>query len=605
MGFLMDGLDAEAYDRTYTDRMLVRRILSYFWPQGRRMLIVAGAIVLTSLVDIALPIFISRSLDDLQAGTANLPVILIVIAGLGSLSWLFNFVRRSLSAQAVGNVVLKMREDAFDAVLKRDLSFYDEFPSGKIVSRVTSDTQAFSQVVTLAMDLMSQLLLVGLLVAYLFSVNATLTWILLALAPFIMFAALMFRRIARSTITQSRRVSAEVSAHIQETVSGIGVAKTFRQEQSVYDEFLAVNEQSFRINRRTGYVFSSIFPILSVLAGIGTAALVYVGGTNVLRSGFAIGDWYLFIQGIGLFWFPLTSIASFWSQFQIGLAAAERVFALLDAEPKVIQTDDVQLPRIRGEIRFEHVDFRYHANEPVLARFSLTIHAGETLALVGHTGSGKSSIGKLIARFYEFQGGRITIDGHDIRTLDLGAYRARLGIVAQTPFLFDGTVMDNIRYGRPGASDEDVTRVARMVGGGDWIDVLPNGLATEVGERGANLSMGQRQLVALARVLLQDPSIFILDEATASVDPLTETLIQEGLDVALKRRTSIVIAHRLSTIKNADRIIVLRQGKIIEAGNHASLLAQGGHYAELYNTYFRHQSLEYIESSQRLFASAM
>jgi len=605
MGFFMDGLDAEAYDRTYTDRALVRRVLGYFRPQARRMVVVAMVIVAQSLVDISLPIIISRSLDDLQAGRGNLALIALAIVGLGSLSWVFNFVRRSRSAQAVGNVVLQLREDAFDAVLKRDMSFYDAFPSGKIVSRVTSDTQAFSQVVVLAMDLMSQLLLVCLLMGYLFTVDATLAWMTLALAPFIVFAALQFRRIARNTITQSRRVNAVVSSHIQETVSGIGVAKTFRQEQSIYDEFKEVNAQSFHINRRTGYVFSSIFPILNILAGIGTAALVYFGGRNVMQGALTPGDWYLFVQSIALFWFPLTSIASFWSQFQIGLAAAERVFALLDAEPKVVQIDRVQLPRARGEIRFERVDFRYETNAPVLENFSLTIRAGETLALVGHTGSGKSSIGKLIARFYEFQGGHIWIDGRDIRTLDLGAYRAQLGLVTQTPFLFDGTVMDNIRYGRPGATDEEVERVARQVGGGDWIDVLPMGLATEAGERGSSLSMGQRQLVALARVLLQNPSIFILDEATASIDPLTEALIQEGLDTVLRGRTSIVIAHRLSTIKNADRIIVLREGKIIEEGDHRSLLAQGGHYAELYNTYFRHQSLEYIEQSQQLFAEVV
>jgi ABC-type multidrug transport system fused ATPase/permease subunit len=305
----------------------------------------------------------------------------------------------------------------------------------------------------------------------------------------------------------------------------------------------------------------------------------------------------LFIQGIGLFWFPLTSIASFWSQFQIGLAAGERVFGLIDADPKVVQTDHKTLPAIKGEVRFENVDFRYTDNEPVLTNFSLTIHAGETLALVGHTGSGKSSIGKLIARFYEFQGGHIYIDGHDIRTLDLSDYRSRLGIVTQSPFLFDGTVMENIRYGKPDATDAEVVQAANTVGNGDWLKSLPNGLATEVGERGGSLSMGQRQLVTLARVVLQNPSIFILDEATASVDPLTETLIQEGLDVALEGRTSIVIAHRLSTIKNADRIIVLRQGEIIEEGNHDALLRQNGHYAELYNTYFRHQSLEYVNTN--------
>jgi len=296
----------------------------------------------------------------------------------------------------------------------------------------------------------------------------------------------------------------------------------------------------------------------------------------------------------------LTSIASFWSQFQQGLAASERVFALLDAEPKVVQRGDIKVGTVKGEIRFHNVDFSYTGTEAVLNDFSMTIPAGQTLALVGHTGAGKSSISKLIARFYEFQDGQITVDGHDIRNLDLPTYRSHLGMVTQSPFLFDGSVMENIRYGKANASNEEVIRVAREIGGGDWIDSLPNGLETEVGERGGSLSMGQRQLVALARVQLQEPSIFILDEATASIDPFTETLIQEGLDLVLKDRTSIVIAHRLSTIKHADRIIVLSEGKIIEEGTHDSLLRQGGHYAELYNTYFRHQSLEYIESARSM-----
>ena len=397
-------------------------------------------------------------------------------------------------------------------------------------------------------------------------------------------------------------VNAVVNAHVQETISGIRIAKTFRQESAVYDEFLDVNAQSYGINLRTGYTFSSIFPILNLLAGIGTGALVYFGVINAQAGELTAGQWFLFIQGIQMFWFPLTSIASFWSQFQLGLAAGERVFALIDNEPKVIQNNSQKLSKIEGEIRFENVDFHYTDKEQVLENFSLTIHPGETLALVGHTGSGKSSIGKLIARFYEFQGGQILIDGKDIRDLDLSAYHEKLGIVTQTPFLFDGTVMENIRYGNTDADDEAVCRAAETVGNGDWIQGLPNGLATEVGERGTNLSMGQRQLVALARVLMQNPAIFILDEATASVDPLTETLIQEGLDVVLKNRTSIVIAHRLSTIKNADRIIVLNEGEILEQGNHDSLLEQGGHYAELYNTYFRHQSLEYIEQAGQLSA---
>ena len=606
MGFIMDGLDAEDYDRQYSDRVLVRRIVQYFGPQTLRMAAVAVMILLTTLADTGLPIYISRSIDEIQrdASTNNILTIALVAAGLGSLGWAFNAVRRWLSSEAIGNVVLNLREDAFDAVLKRDLSFYDTYASGKIVSRVTSDSQAFSQVVSLTMELLSQILLVALLIGYLFSVNVRLTLYVLVLAPFIVVTALGFRKIARETVTQSRRVLAEVSSHIQESVSGIGVAKTFRQEHAIYDEFLDVNAQSYRINLRTGYVFTSIFPLLNIISGIGTAVIVYSGGLVAQDGALSAGDWYLFIQGLAMFWFPLTSIASFWSQFQLGLAAGERMFALVDAEPKVVQTGSDKLDQVFGEITFDNVTFSYDEREQVLEKFSLTIHAGETLALVGHTGSGKSSLARLIARFYEFQDGRILIDGHDIRSLDLQAYRTHLGIVTQTPFLFDGTVADNIRYGCQDASEKDVLSVATQVGGGDWLDSLPKGIDTEVGERGHSLSMGQRQLVALARVLLQDPSIFILDEATASVDPLTETLIQEGLDEVMKRRTSIVIAHRLSTIKNADRIIVLREGEIIEEGNHDALLAQGGHYAELYNTYFRHQSLEYIESVKEMFTAA-
>ena len=597
MGFIMDGLDAEGYDRQYSDRVLVNRIVGYFRPHLRKMAIVAVVIAAASIVDTGLPILISLGIDQLQVDAgANIIPFAVLITLLACSSWAFNFIRRWLSAHVIGDVVLKVREDAFDAVLKRDLSFYDSYPSGKIVSRVTSDTQAFSNVVSLTLDLVSQVLLIFLLIGYLFLVDVQLTLLTLLLAPAIIFVALQFRKIARHTVTQSRRVRAVVSSHIQETVSGIGVAKTFRQEPAIYDEFLDVNSQSYHVNIRTGFVFSGIFPILTTLAGIGTAALVYFGGRSAQLGELSAGDWYLFIQGLALFWFPLTSIASFWSQFQLGMAAGERVFALLDAEPKIVQTDSVTLDHIDGEIVFDQVDFRYVENETVLEDFSLTIRAGETLAFVGHTGAGKSSIGKLIGRFYEFQGGRILIDGHDIRTLDLSDYHAKLGIVTQTPFLFDGTVRENIRYGRTGSSNGDIERVTKQIANGDWIAGLPNGLDTEVGERGANLSMGQRQLVALARVLLQNPAIFILDEATASVDPLTEALIQEGLDVVLENRTSIVIAHRLSTIKNADRIIVISAGRIIEQGTHDELLEQGGHYAELYNTYFRHQSLTYIEN---------
>jgi ABC-type multidrug transport system fused ATPase/permease subunit len=600
MGFLMDGIDGEAYDRNYTDGQLLRRILKYFRPYLPMMMSVAILIFLNSAMDAALPLLISRGIDDLgdlkTGGTTIWRQTAWLIAAIflaGTLSWIFNFFRQWYTVKVVGNVVLNLRKDAFDAVMARDMSFYDEFSTGKIVSRVTSDTQDFSSVVTLTLNLVSQVLQVFIMVGILFYINARLALIALIIAPFIIITALAFRRIARFTTRQARRAIAEVNSNIQESVTGIGVAKAFRQEQTIYNEFKTTNAQSYQLSLRQGLTFSSIFPILGTIAGVGTALVVYFGGRSVLGGVVTPGQWYLFVESINLFWFPLTSIASFWSQFQLGLSASERVFALIDAEPRVVQTDDRKVSDIKGRIEFKQLEFHYTAQEQVLNGFNMLIPERETVALVGHTGAGKSSLGKLVARFYEFQGGQLLIDGQDIRSFDLSSYRRHLGIVQQTPFLFGGTVRDNIRYGNPAASDEEVIKMAHQIGGGDWLESLPKGLDTDVGEAGKGISMGQRQLVALARVLLQNPSILILDEATASVDPLTEAQIQEGLEVVLRDRTAIVIAHRLSTIRTADRIVVLSQGDIIEEGSHEALLKKGGHYAELYNTYFRHQSPDY------------
>ena len=597
MGFIMDGLDAEDYDRQYTDWELVKRIIGYFRPQGWKMLVVAVVVFLSSLMDLVLPVVVSQALDQLQFTPETFdPITTAIILGVAaSAGWVANMVRQWLSAEAVGDVTFDLREDAFNAVTERDMSFYDQFATGRVVSRVLSDTQAFSETVRLTINLMSRMLLVVLLIIYLFTVNVNMTLVLMAIMPFIIYTALKFRSVARRTVTNSRRQLATVNAHIQESISGIAVAKAFRREQMIYDEFKTVNHESYEVEKINGFVFGSIFPILVTIAGVGVAAVVWFGINMAQQGVLTAGEWFLFIQGMGMIWFPLTSISSFWSQFQLGLAAGERVFALLDAEALVKQKADEQAHALQGEIEFASMDFQYTEGEPILRDFSLRIQPGETLALVGHTGSGKSSIAKLINRFYEYQRGDLFIDGRDIRYFNLSSYRAQLGMVTQTPFLFDGSVMDNIRYGKPEATDEQVVRVANMVGRGDWLVSLQDGLQTEVGERGGNLSMGQRQLVAIARVLLQDPAIFILDEATASVDPLTETLIQEGLDTLLGKRTSIVIAHRLSTIQHADRIIVLDHGEIIESGTHDTLMADGGHYATLYDSYFRHQSLEYIE----------
>ncbi|PKO20701.1 MAG: ABC transporter ATP-binding protein [Chloroflexi bacterium HGW-Chloroflexi-1] len=617
MGFILDGLDTEAYDRNYSDRELLVRVLRYFRPHRRQIALVAVAIALNSAAGTGGPILISKGIDVLrEAQDAPTGIMLLFTGGvllLGALAWGFNFIQQFFAARVVGDVVLKIREEVFDATIQHDLSFYDEHPSGKIVSRITSDTQDLSEVVSLTTSLLSQVLLVAILSAWLLSIDVRLTLLLVGMTPIAITTALSFRRIARTVTQRARRVTAKINAQIQESVSGITVAKSFRQEQAIYNTFAENNRQAYAVGLRRGLTLDTIFPIMGASSGLGVALLIYAGGlatrtpaTGDLAGVVSPGNWYLFMQAVGFYWWPLINIASFWSQFQDGLAAAERVFALIDLEHRVTQIGDEPVGRLKGEIAFRHLRFSYvtdeaesRGGEVVLPDFTLTIRPKETVALVGHTGAGKSSIARLIMRFYEFQGGELTVDGQDIRGLDLGEYRRQIGLAPQEPFLFSGTVRENIRYGLRDATDAQVLAAAMQIGGGDWLADLPDGLDTDVGERGANLSMGQRQLVALTRVILKDPAIFILDEATASVDPFTEAQIQEGLETIMRDRTAIVIAHRLSTVKHADRIIVMDQGQIIEEGKHDALMARGGHYAGLYNTYFRHQSLAYIEGFKR------
>ncbi|MEX1275482.1 MAG: ABC transporter ATP-binding protein [Bacteroidota bacterium] len=601
MGFF-SGLDVEAYDRQYSDRQLLGRMALYFRPYGRAMFGIGLLSLLTSLAGAAVPLFLSAALDALGPVITEAQIILVsaVVLASGILVWAANWWRRRLTSRVIGNVVLSIRLNGFKAAASHDLSFYDENPSAKVVSRISSDTREFGDMVVLITDLLSQFgqaLLLGIVLVF---IQGYLSLFLFAQLPVFYLAATAFREAARRTTRRGMRAMGNVNAAIKETVSGIAVAKNFRQEDMVFKEFNEANQSSFQVNLRRGFVLSAVFPTLNALAAIGTALLIYVGGLNVAEGVITAGAWYLFLQSLDRFFFPVLNLSAFWTQLQSGLAAAERSFALIDAEPKVVQTAHADVPRLRGDIVFDKVSFRYTQRETVLRSFSLHVRPGENVALVGHTGAGKSSIAKLVARFYEFQEGRILIDGQDIRTFDLHQYRLQLGVVSQLPFLFDGTVAANIRYAAPQVKDAQILRLAKRIGDGEWLETLPDGLRTQVGERGVRLSMGQRQLVSLLRVLVQKPAIFVLDEATASIDPFTEWQIQQALNLILKESTSILIAHRLSTVKAADRIIVLRQGQIIEEGDHDGLLAQGGHYATLYNTYFRHQSLAYIEESRKL-----
>ncbi len=600
MGMMRAGLTNEAYDRQYTNRQLFARIAAYFRPSGRRMALLMGLVAVISLVGALQPVLIARGVGVLDGAVSERGLLTGLLVGgvllIGLINWLLNWARRILTVKVLGDVVLAIRTDAFRAVMNHDMSFFDQFQSARIVSRITSDTDEFSRVAVVLTDLFSQVLLVVILISYLFTINWQLTLLLALLAPVAFLVAGGYRTWARRVTRQSQQAVADVNASIQEAVTGIAVAKNFRREQGIYDEFLGVNSQSYAIHVQRGFVLSLIFPTLQFFSGIGTAALLYAGGYYTYLGVLSAGAWFLFMNSVSLFWFPMINLSAFWSQFQGALSATERIFALIDAEPAVFQTAAEPVSALEGDIRFEEVDFRYGSKEQVLSGFNLHIRPGERIALVGHTGAGKSSIAKLVTRFYEFQAGSLAIDCRDIRRLDLRSYRRRLGIVSQQPFLFAGSVADNIRYAVPELSDAEVERIARQIGGGEWLETLPDGLHTDVGERGARLSMGQRQLVVLARMLAQDPAIFILDEATASVDPFTETQIQAALDLILANRTSIVIAHRLSTVKACDRILVLDRGRIIEEGSHDALMANGKHYAELYNAYFRHQSLESVNS---------
>lgn len=604
MSIFRAGPTQEAYDRAYTNTDLLRRMMGYFRPWLARLTLISVMVALLALFGAALPVLVARGVEVLvaaDAGAASLIALLVAaVLALGILTWVVNWVRRVETGKLIGDVILAMRQDAFRAVMGHDLSFFDKYQSGRIVSRVTSDTDEFGRVAVLLTELVSQMLLVTILVVYLVGIDWRMTVLLCLLAPVAFVIAGRFQSWTRRVTRNSQQAIADVNASIQEAVTGISVAKNFRREQGIFDDFLGINGRSYTIQVRRGIVLSSLFPTLTLFSGLGTGLLLYAGGASVYAQVINAGAWFLFMNSVDRFWFPMLNLSAFWSQFQSALSAMERIFALMDAAPVVVQQGRAPVDSLRGEIRFEQVDFGYGGGELVLQDFNLHIRPGESIALVGHTGAGKSSIAKLVTRYYEFQGGRLLIDGQDLRMLDLRSYRRHLGIVSQTPFLFAGSVADNIRYARPGMTDAEVEAIARQIGHGDWMETLPDGLQTDVGERGTRLSMGQRQLVVLARMLALNPAIFILDEATASVDPFTESQIQAALELILAHRTSIVIAHRLSTVKRADRILVLQKGHIIEAGSHDQLLAQGGHYADLYNTYFRHQSLEFIETRRQM-----
>ncbi|HEC39255.1 MAG TPA: ABC transporter ATP-binding protein [bacterium] len=594
MGYF--GLGEEGYDRIYTDRELFSRVIKLFKPYKRSMTIVIIFVCLSSVSYGLTPFLMSLIIKQLETQSDPFLLVFFIINTLilNSLGYVFNYVNRRTGNRMVYGVCYNLRRQTNLRVLEQDLSFFDKYPTGRIVSRINSDGQKFGGSVTMFTELISSFLMFMIVLIPMIIISPLLTGVFMLVVPIVFAFTLSFRKIARRKSVFGQRSLAQVNAFVQESMAGIQIIKSFRQEESQFDNFQAINDQSYRVNMSRALYLSILFPSLDILIAVLYALLIFFGGNFILQGELSGSDIYLFLQSSLIMFAPILQIASFWPQFQEGLSAAERIFALQDSQSYIKQGDYV-LDSIKGNIEFENLGFEYVPEKPVFKDFNLVIQPGENVAIVGHTGAGKSSLTKILLRLYEFQSGDVRVDGHSIRDISLSEYRKSIGFIPQVPFLWADTIENNVKYGSPDASDEDVIWALERSGGMEWIKNFDDGLKTYILERGKVLSMGQRQLIVFARVLLQNPSILILDEATASVDPFTEVQIQESMERVMQERTTIVIAHRLTTVRNVDRIIVLDHGKIVEEGNHESLLKKNGYYARLYNTYFRHQSYEFIE----------
>ncbi|MFX0013125.1 MAG: ABC transporter ATP-binding protein [Promethearchaeota archaeon] len=602
MGWIFEGIDRQDQERNYSDWELVRRSIKRITPFKRPIIISSITTVIITITSLLTPLIFGNIIDSLQNPQLTDNMVLFLVCGgisyffLYILSWVADYIINIQSAKFVPDFMVTLRADIFGALQKQDMKFFDKHRSGRLNSRVSSDASDYGVAISIVMTIIGHFLVLIMIFIILAFIDLPLTLLSILVIPILLIMSYLFRRVARITSMSFRRAHAAVNSAMAESVNGIQVSKSFGVETEILDEFKEINKRHFIAGYRRSISMGMFFPFVDLLSAIGTVAILGIGGQGAISNyGFVTaGILYIFLSYLTRFFFPITQLVNFYSQLQAGFAGYERILQIIDSEPEVQDLGDVEVNQIQGKIEFKNVDFEYVANAPVLRKFSLTVQPGEKLAIVGHTGAGKTSIISLLARFYEFQGGEILIDDIYIRDITLKSYRKHLGIVLQTPFLFNGNIEENICYGRKDASKEDFKRALKISRVDEVLEYLKDGLQTQVGEGGCLLSTGQRQLVSFARALLADPRILILDEATSSVDAYTESMIQESLEELMRGRTSIVIAHRLSTVKNADRIIVLDQGKIIEEGTHEGLLSQGGEYANLYNTYFRHQEVAWV-----------
>ncbi len=582
----------EQFYKAY-DPQVTRRLFGFLAPYKWQMLLALILMLGATISTVAGPYFVKMAIDDgLSAGNpAALQTAVLLYLGAAVLRWIFIYTRVNLMARVGQSVIYDLRKTLFEHLQKLSLSFYSHYSVGRVITRVINDVETLREFITwailaIARDLFS---LVG-IVAAMLALNVRLSLVTFATLPLMALATYIFRKNLRIAYRRVRAAVSWVNSVLAENINGIRVVQAFSRQQRNYESFRDyTNRYHLQTVLHAAKVAASFVPVVDILGALATASVVWLGGAAVLGETITAGVLVAFVLYIERFFEPIRDLFRRFDTLQSTMASGERLLNLLDSPVEVQDAPDaVDLPPIRGEVRFENVSFHY-ADDPalVLEDINLTVRPGETVALVGETGAGKTTLIKLAARFHDPTSGRVLVDGYDLRTVTQRSLRSQMGIVLQDPFLFNGSVKENIKFGRLEATDEEVEAAARAVNAHDFIVGLKDGYETSVEEGGVVLSVGQRQLISFARALLADPRILILDEATSSVDTQTEQIIQQALRRLFQGRTSFVIAHRLSTIVNADRIVVIHDGRIVEQGTHAELLAKGGLYAELYRTGFQ------------------